>query len=77
MSYTNKKNESVKIYSLKISYRCCGAVFCAFVVSGCDLFSHPVPLGTAVIDPNDQSEIMSVKRKRNPEQQEISNNRKD
>lgn len=36
-------------------------------------FPTAAPLGTAGLDPNDQSEIMRANRKRNPEQQEISN----
>lgn len=38
-------------------------------------FPTAVPLGTAGLDLNDQSVIMSTNRKRNPEQREISNNR--
>lgn len=37
-------------------------------------FPAAVPLGAAGLDLDDQSVIMSANRKRNPEQQETSNN---
>lgn len=40
-AFSKRNNaELVRIYSLKQSYRCCVAVFFAFVVSGYDSFSH-------------------------------------